>query len=566
MQNRPGSVDNPNCADLPTFRYGAGLVQDCSSATRAPRTRTPRTEFEKDATADVNDILATFVQGLIDFLGKLPSLLVSYAPLFMIVLVIALVWVVWQTMPKTRTKVVTPESTSTVRWDDVAGADEAKKELREVVEFLRDPGRFAKLGAKVPKGVMLFGPPGTGKTLLAKSVAGESGAMFYSQSASQFVEMFAGLGAARIRKLFETARKNAPAIIFIDELDAVGTQRGFDISREKDQTLNQLLVEMDGFAGREQVVIIGATNRLEHLDDALLRPGRLDRQIFVGPPDLKGRLEILRVHTKDKPLDPELDLTWVAKRTPGATGADLANICNEAAIYAGRANRQAICQKDFEHALERVVAGIATNKVMSDDEKRMVAFHEAGHAIVSSFVDPPRPVHRVTIVPTGTALGYMLHIPDEDRYTDTKEELINQLMVALGGRAAEEVVFGKISNGAASDLDRVTKISRHMVFDWGMGESVKSLSLKAENYALSERTKELRDREQQELADQAYDGAIALIRSHMDELERLADALLERETLDQSDVEKVLGIGHIPTAIEALAPGSSASESDQGNA
>ena len=295
-------------------------------------------------------------------------------------------------------------------------------------------------------------------------------------------------------------------------------------------------------------------------------PGRLDRQIFVGPPDLKGRLEILRVHTKDKPLDPELDLTWVAKRTPGATGADLANICNEAAIYAGRANRQAICQKDFEHALERVVAGIATNKVMSDDEKRMVAFHEAGHAIVSSFVDPPRPVHRVTIVPTGTALGYMLHIPDEDRYTDTKEELINQLMVALGGRAAEEVVFGKISNGAASDLDRVTKISRHMVFDWGMGESVKSLSLKAENYALSERTKELRDREQQELADQAYDGAIALIRSHMDELERLADALLERETLDQSDVEKVLGIGHIPTAIEALAPGSSASESDQGNA
>ena len=310
---------------------------------------------------------------------------------------------------------------------------------------------------------------------------------------------------------------------------------------------------MDGFAGREQVVIIGATNRLEHLDDALLRPGRFDRQIFVGPPDLKGRLEILKVHTRDKPLDDDLDLSWVAKRTPGATGADLANICNEAAIYAGRSSRQQIEQKDFEDAMERVVAGIATNKVMSDDEKRMVAFHEAGHAIVSSFVDPPRPVHRVTIVPTGTALGYMLHIPDEDRYTDTKEELINQLMVALGGRAAEELVFGRISNGAASDLDRVTKISRHMVFDWGMGDSVKSLALKAENYALSERTKELRDREQQELADQAYDGALDLIKQHMNDLERLAEALLERESLDQADVEQLLGIGHIPTAIEAMA-------------
>ncbi len=502
----------------------------------------------------MQDIISTFVQGLVEFLGKLPGMLLAASPVLLLLLFVALLWVMWQTIPKTRTKVMTPESISTVRWDDVAGADEAKKELREVVDFLKDPGRFAKLGAKVPKGVMLYGPPGTGKTLLAKSVAGESGAMFYSQSASQFVEMFAGLGAARIRKLFETARKNAPAIIFIDELDAVGTQRGFDISREKDQTLNQLLVEMDGFEGREQVVIIGATNRLEHLDNALLRPGRFDRQVFVGPPDLKGRIEILGVHTKDKPLDPDLDLAWVAKRTPGATGADLANICNEAAIYAGRANRSQITQKDFESAMERVVAGIATNKVMSDDEKRMVAFHEAGHAIVSSFVDPPRPVHRVTIVPTGTALGYMLHIPDEDRYTDTKEELENQLMVALGGRAAEELVFGRISNGAASDLERVTKISRHMVFDWGMGDSVKSLALKAENYALSERTKELRDREQQELADRAYKGALELVRAKLPELERIAEALLERETLDQADVETLLGIEHVPTPIEAMSP------------
>ena len=506
----------------------------------------------------MDQILSTFVQSLISFLGGLPTQLAAFAPLILILVLVGLLYIAYQSMPRTKTKVVTPESTSSVQWEDVAGVDETRKELQEVVEFLRDPGRFAALGAMVPKGVMLYGPPGTGKTLLAKAVAGESGAMFYSQSASQFVEMFAGLGAARIRKLFETARKNAPAIIFIDELDAVGTSRGFDISREKDQTLNQLLVEMDGFAGREQVVIIGATNRLEHLDDALLRPGRFDRQIFCGPPDLKGRIEILKVHTRNKPLSDDLDLERVAKRTAGATGADLANICNEAAIFAGRADRTELLQKDFENAFERVVAGIATSKVMTPEEKRMVAYHEAGHAVVSTFVDPPRPVHRVTIVPTGQALGYMLHLPEEDKYTESRDELVNQMMVALGGRAAEEIILGKISTGAASDLDRVTQISRAMVFDWGMGKSVKALAMKAENYALSERTKELRDEEQRELAEEAYAGALSCLREHADELERLAQALLERETLDQNDVEEILGVAPVPTEVERAVEGAGA--------
>lgn len=491
----------------------------------------------------MGDIISTFISGLVTFLGGAGNFVKSKPEIFVFGLIMALlVWLMWKSMPRTNTKVIVPESASAVRWEDVAGAEEAKKELREVVEFLSDPSRFSKLGARVPKGVMLFGPPGTGKTLLAKAVAGESGAMFYSQSASQFVEMFAGLGAARIRKLFETARKNAPSIIFIDELDAVGTSRGFDISREKDQTLNQLLVELDGFEGTEQVVVVGATNRLGDLDTALLRPGRFDRQVFVGAPDFDGRHEILKVHTRNKPLSKELDLARVAKRTAGATGADLANICNEAAIFAARDDRSEILQIDFEQAFERVVAGVATSKVMSPDERKMVAYHEAGHAVISAMVDPPRPVHKVTIVPRGQALGYMLHIPEEEKFTESREELINQMMVALGGRAAEEIIFGKISTGAASDLEQVTRISRAMVFDWGMGSSTKSLSLKADNYSLSEETKRIRDAEQRELAEDAYEGAIAMLRQHADKLEAVAQALLEHESLEQDDVEKILGI------------------------
>ncbi|MCW2922952.1 MAG: ATP-dependent metalloprotease FtsH [Thermoleophilia bacterium] len=494
----------------------------------------------------MDDILASFAHALRDFLAGIPPFLAAWAPVLMLFVMAGLVWVVMKTIPRTGAKVMTPDDASTVTWADVAGVDEFQKELEEVVEFMRDPKRFEALGAKVPKGVMLYGPPGTGKTLLAKAVAGESGAMFYAQSASGFIEMFAGLGAARIRKLFEEARKNAPAIIFIDELDAVGGARGGGGgdggSREKDQTLNQLLVEMDGFSSGEQVVIIGATNRLDTLDPALLRAGRFDRQLYVGPPDLKGRIEILQVHTKDKPLAEELDLELVARRTPGATGADLANICNEAAIYAGRDGRSEILQKDFEAAFERVVAGIAQAKVMTPEEKKTVAYHEAGHAILSTFVDPPRPVHRVTIVPTGQALGYVLHVPEEDKYTESKEELINQMIVALGGRAAEELIFGRIWNGASSDLEAVTRISRAMVFDWGMGKTVNSLALKANNYSLSERTKELRDVEQRELADHAYERARAMLAERRDLLEKLATVLLEQETLDQGEVEAILGV------------------------
>jgi cell division protease FtsH len=496
----------------------------------------------------MDDILATFAHALRDFLAGIPTFLATWSPVLVLFLLAGLIWVAVKTVPRTQTQVQTPDSKSTVSWGDVAGVDEFRKELEEVVEFMRDPQRFKALGAKVPKGVMLYGPPGTGKTLLAKAVAGESGAMFYAQSASGFIEMFAGLGAARIRKLFEQARKNAPAIIFIDELDAVGGHRqggGDGGSREKDQTLNQLLVEMDGFGTGEQVVVIGATNRLDTLDPALLRAGRFDRQLYVGPPDVRGRLEILKVHTKDKPLAEDLDLELVARRTPGATGADLANICNEAAIYAGRAGRTEITQRDFRDAFDRVVAGISQAKVMTVDEKEKVAYHEAGHAILSTFVDPPRPVHRVTIVPTGQALGYMLHVPDEDKYTQSKEELINQMIVALGGRAAEELVFGRMWNGASSDLERVSQISRQMVFDWGMGKTVNSLALKANNYSLSERTKELRDQEQRELADYAYVQAREMLAERRDLLEKLTQVLLEKETLDQAEVEEILGVEHV---------------------
>jgi cell division protease FtsH len=495
----------------------------------------------------MDHILSTFANSLRDFVSGIPGFLGTWAPVLMLFLFGALIWFVAKSMPRNQTQVQTPDSKSAVSWDDVAGVDEFQKELEEVVEFMRDPMRFKALGAKVPKGVMLYGPPGTGKTLLAKAVAGESGAMFYAQSASGFIEMFAGLGAARIRKLFAEARKNAPAIIFIDELDAIGGARqggGDGGSREKDQTLNQLLVEMDGFASGEQIVIIGATNRLDTLDPALLRAGRFDRQLYVGPPDLKGRLEILRVHTKDKPLDEGLDLELVARRTPGATGADLANICNEAAIYAGRAERTTITQKDFEEAFNRIVTGVAQAKVMTLDEKTKVAYHEAGHAITSTFVDPPRPVHKLTIVATGEALGYMLHVPDEDRYTQSREELINQMIVALGGRAAEEVVFGRIWNGASSDLEKVAQISRRMVFDWGMGESVRSLSISANNYSLSERTKELRDKEQRELAEFAHARAREMLEERRDLLELLTQELLEKETLDQQEVEAILGVTH----------------------
>jgi cell division protease FtsH len=418
--------------------------------------------------------------------------------------------------------------------------EESKDELREVVEFLRDPKRFRKLGARVPRGILLHGPPGTGKTLLAKAVAKESNAKFFAQSASSFVEMFAGLGAARIRRLFRHARKEAPAIIFIDELDAVGATRGKDISGEKDQTLNQLLVELDGFSDREEIVVIAASNLLEKLDPALLRPGRFDRQIFVTPPDLKGRRAVLGVHTRDKPLAEDVDLELVARQTSGLTGADLANICNEAAIFAGRDHRQRILTSDFQAALERVIAGVQSRRVITEHEKRVVAYHEAGHALCSELLESVEKVHRISIIPRGKALGYTLNLPEEDRYLKTKEELLDYMIVLLGGRVTEHIVFGQVTTGASDDLRKVHEISRSMVTLYGMGTELMSKQLPSDDYAMSDHTRRMVDEEQQYLTDLAHRRAMKLVAENRTLLEAFAFMLLENEVLERGDIEHLV--------------------------
>jgi len=467
----------------------------------------------------------------------------NWLPLLFGVLLILMVYILWRTlqvMPKvTAAKTISPKST--VSWDDVAGLDEAKEELAEVIDFLRDPERFGRLGARVPKGLLLYGPPGTGKTLLAKAIAHEAGAKFFAQSASAFVEMFAGLGAARIRKLFEEARKNAPAIIFIDELDAVGAQRtGHGFSREQDQTLNQLLVELDGFESREQIVVMGASNRLQDLDSALLRPGRFDRQVLVAAPDLKGRAEILVVHTRGKPLGDDVDLKAIARQTAGLTGAELENIANEAAIFAGRAGQTQLRQVDFDDAMERVVAGLQQRRVVTEKERRILAYHEAGHAVMSHLTGDLLPVHKVTIVSRGQALGYTLNMPSEERYLHTTEEFEDLLMVYLAGRAAEQIVFGRITNGAANDLEKATELARAMVFDYGMSGASASRTMRADNYGLSEETKAMRDHEQARLTDEAFAEAQRLLQKHRAPLDRIAQALLEKETLDKDELAALL--------------------------
>src|SRR3954469_17988606 len=351
--------------------------------------------------------------------------LLTWGPMAFMALIVFFLWRTMKLMPKTKPLELKPDSIGSVKWDECAVVDPAKAELREVVDFLTDPERFKKLGARVPKGIILHGPPGTGKTLLAKAVANESGAAFFGQSAASFVEMFAGLGAARIRRLFAEARKQAPAIVFIDEIDAVGAARGSDNNSEREQTLNQLLVEMDGFGSTGDLVVIAASNLLEKLDPALLRPGRFDRQIFVSPPDVGGREAILLVHTHGKPLGPEVDLEMIARQSSGLTGADLANLANEAAIFAARSHRSAIEQADFDSALERVVAGMQSRRTLNEHERRVVAFHEAGHALCAELLPAVDRVHRISIVPRGRALGYTLNLPEEDRYLKTREELID---------------------------------------------------------------------------------------------------------------------------------------------
>jgi cell division protease FtsH len=449
-----------------------------------------------------------------------------------------MMWRMLKVMPRIKPQRIKPTSDQSVTFADIAGVDEAKAELQELVEFLREPKSFHALGAKVPKGVLLHGPPGTGKTLLAKAVANESGAQFFAQSAASFVEMFAGLGAARIRRLFAIARKHEPAIIFIDELDAVGGRRGMDISGEKDQTLNQLLVEMDGFSSSGRVVVIAASNLLEKLDPALLRPGRFDRQVFVVPPDVKGRVGVLEVHTRDKPLG-DVDLGLVAQQTSGLTGADLANICNEAAIFATRRGAKAISKVDFDSALERVIAGVQSKRVLNEHEKRVVAFHEAGHALCGELLPSVDRVHKISIVPRGRALGYTLNLPDEDRYLKTREELLDYMTVLLGGRVAESVVFGAITTGASDDLKRVAEISHSMVHDFAMGTAGVGRSPEGD-VRLSERTLRLRDEERQDLIEEARRAAQKLLVAHRPQLDALAHELLEREVLERESIDRIM--------------------------
>src|ERR671936_1674855 len=469
---------------------------------------------------------------------------VNWWPLMGLLFYALLIYIFWRMlalMPRVKPAEVDTRSRSAVTWADVAGVDEVRAELQEVVDFLRNPRRFERLGARVPKGILLHGPPGTGKTLLAKAAAHESGAAFFAASASSFIEMFAGLGAARIRRLFKDARKKAPTIIFIDELDAIGTARsGHSLNREQDQTLNQLLVELDGFGGEDQVVVMGASNRLEQLDAALLRPGRFDRQVLVGQPDVNARAAILQVHTRNKPLGKDVDLQTVARQTAGLTGADLANIANEAAIFAGREDRSYIAQENFDAAMERVVAGLQKRRVVTEKEKRILAYHEAGHALMSYLMGELMPLQKVSIVGRGEALGYAYYLPSEDRYVRTKEELTDSMKITLAGRAAEHVVFGRISTGAADALEKVTDLARAMVFEYGMADMVTSRTMRADNYALSEETKRVRDQEQGRLTDGAFTEAVRLLEKYRAALDRVAHALLHKETLVREEVLDLL--------------------------
>ena len=465
----------------------------------------------------------------------------NWEPVLMIIFFSVIIFVMLRTlkvMPRIKPQQIKPSSSAAVTFDDIAGVDDARGELQEIVEFLREPKSFHALGASVPKGILLHGPPGTGKTLLAKAVANESKAQFFAQSAASFVEMFAGLGAARIRRLFAEARKHEPAIIFIDELDAVGGRRGSDISGEKDQTLNQLLVEMDGFSSNGRVVVIAASNLLEKLDPALLRPGRFDRQVFVTPPNVKGRLGVLQVHTRNKPLG-DVDLGLVAQQTSGLAGADLANICNEAAIFAARRQATQIDGCDFDSAIERVIAGVQSRRVLNVHEKKVVAFHEAGHALCGELLPSVDRVHRISIVPRGRALGYTLNLPAEDRYLKTREELIDYMTVLLGGRVAEQVVFGAMTTGASDDLARVAEISQAMVHDYAMGTASVGRSPEGD-IQLSETTLRIRDEERHDLVEEARRAAHKLIIAHRPQLDALAHELLENEVLERPSIERIM--------------------------
>lgn len=437
-------------------------------------------------------------------------------------------------------------------FEDVAGIDDAKAELTEIVDFLKNPGKYTRLGGAIPKGVLLSGPPGTGKTLLARAVAGEANVPFFSMSASEFIEMVVGVGASRVRDLFEEAKKVAPAIIFIDELDAIGRTRGGGVSLgghdEREQTLNQILTEMDGFTGSEGVIVIAATNRPEVLDSALIRPGRFDRQVAVSPPDQRGRLYILMIHTRNVPLNADADLSSIASSTPGMVGADLRNLVNEAALMAARRNHDDVTMADFADALEKIVLGTERQIMMSDTEKERTAFHEAGHALLGMLLPGADPVRKISIIPRGRALGVTFQSPDADRYAYDRGYLEGRIVGALGGRAAEEVVFGTITTGAENDLVQVTRIARSMVGKWGMSEAIGPITVIDDNREafmrpeVGEKTQEIMDDEVRRIVDECYQRALTVLKEHRPQLDAIAAALLDKETLDETEAYQVAGI------------------------
>jgi cell division protease FtsH len=456
-----------------------------------------------------------------------------------------------------------------VTFKDVAGTDEAKEELQEIIEFLKDPQKFQKLGGRIPKGVLLVGPPGTGKTLLARAIAGEANVPFFSISGSDFVEMFVGVGASRVRDLFEQGKKNAPCIIFIDEIDAVGRHRGAGLGGghdEREQTLNALLVEMDGFESNEGVILIAATNRPDVLDPALLRPGRFDRRVVVARPDVKGREEILRVHTRKKPIADDVDLSIIARGTPGFSGADLESLANEAALWAARQNRKFILMADFEMAKDKVLMGVERKSlILSDEEKKNTAYHEAGHAIVAAMTPGADPVHKVTIIPRGMALGLTMQLPTDDKHSYTKEHLEGMLAVLMGGRTAEEMFLGHITTGAGNDIERATDIARNMVCEWGMselgplafGKKEEAIFLGreiAQHRDFSEATAVDIDKEVKRIVNIAYESAKNIQNTNRDVLERIAQGLLEREVLDALEVRMLIEGKPLPEKVRTPPP------------
>ncbi len=458
-----------------------------------------------------------------------------------------------------------------VTFKDVAGVDEAKEELKEIIEFLREAQKFQKLGGRIPKGVLLVGPPGTGKTLLARAVAGEANVPFFSISGSDFVEMFVGVGASRVRDLFEQGKKNAPCIIFIDEIDAVGRHRGAGLGGghdEREQTLNQLLVEMDGFESNDGVILVAATNRPDVLDPALLRPGRFDRRVVVGRPDVRGREEVLRVHAKKVPLSEDVDLRVLARGTPGFSGADLANMVNEAALSAARANRKSVFMEDFETAKDKVMMGAERKSMLlSDDDKKDTAYHEAGHVLVAAMRDHADPLHKVTIIPRGMALGVTMQLPEEDKHTVTKDYLETQLAILMGGRCAEEIFMNRKTTGAGNDIERSTDLARKMVCEYGMsrmgpltfGKKEEAIFLGREisqHRDFSEETARQIDAEVRSMVDEAYKSAYDILNNNHDIMHRMAAALLERETLDASDIKKIIAGESLPPMRSIGGPGS----------